>query len=67
MKAWCILRMHYATRVLHSLPIDAGAATPQTHKKTPICQKHSKANLCIKNMVHPEGALCKMGATLTNC
>ena len=26
-----------------------------------------KATLYIQTMVHPEGALCKMGATLTLC
>jgi hypothetical protein len=66
-KPWCILRVHSAKRVLNSLSVDAGAATPETHKKTPIGQKNSEAYLHIKSMVHPEGALCKKGATLTPC
>jgi hypothetical protein len=37
--------------VLNSLPVDAGAATPETHKKTPIGQKNSEAYLHIKSMV----------------
>ncbi len=66
-KAWCILRVHCAKRVLHLQTVDAGATTQKTHKKARICQENSKAALCIKAMVHPEGALCKMGATLTFC
>ena len=58
-RPWCILRVHSAKRVLHSLPVGTGAAAPETHKNTPICQKHGKATLCIKSMVHPEDALCK--------
>ena len=66
-KAWCILRVHYAKRVLNSLPVDAGEATPKTHKNTPTGQKHSKATWLIKSMVHPGGALGKKSATLTHC
>ncbi len=46
--------MHYLKWVLHSLPVDAGAATPETHKTHPTGQKCSKANLHIKSMVHPD-------------
>ena len=45
--------MHSAKRVLNSLSVDAGAATPETHKKTPIGQKNSEAYLHIKSMVQP--------------
>ena len=31
-KAWCILRVHYLKWVLHLRSVDAGAATPETHK-----------------------------------
>ncbi len=66
-KPGCILRVHSAKRVLHLLAVGAGAATQKTHKNALTGQKHRKAALCIKAMVHPEGALCKMGATLTFC
>jgi hypothetical protein len=39
----------------------------KTHKNTAICQRCPEANTRIKNMVHPEGALGKKGATLTYC
>jgi hypothetical protein len=41
-QTWCILRVHLEKRVLHSLPVDAGAATPETNKNTPISQKYSR-------------------------
>ncbi len=47
-KAWCILRLHCHKWVLHSLPVDAGMATPETHQNTPTGQKCSKANLHMK-------------------
>jgi hypothetical protein len=45
---WCILRVHCHKWVLHSLPVDAGMATPETHQNTPTGQKCSKANLHMK-------------------
>ena len=47
-KAWCILRMHCRKWVLHSLPVDAGAATPEKHQNTPTGQKCSEAYLHMK-------------------
>jgi hypothetical protein len=56
-KSWCILRMHCVKWVLHLRAVDAGAAREKNTKKTTICQKYPEANLRIKSMVHPEGAL----------
>jgi hypothetical protein len=32
-------QVHCQKWVLHSLPVDAGTATPETHKNTPTGQK----------------------------
>jgi hypothetical protein len=61
--SWCILRVHCDKRVLHLLPVDAGATRPKKHKTQQFVRNAQRHQI----MVHPEGALCKMGATLTSC
>jgi hypothetical protein len=57
--------MHFAKSVLHLQAVDASAATPETHQKHTNQSETQQGSLAHQSMVHPEGALCEKGASLT--